>query len=256
MPRRPRRNVDTSFLHVIVQGIDKKYIFNSKKSIEIYIKIMLEGLEKYKLKLIAYCVMNNHAHMLFYVENVNELSQYMKYINVKYSRYFNKKEKRVGYVFRDRFLSQPIYNQKYLYKCVAYIHMNPVKAQIVSEPGNYPYSSYSDFIAKNGIVDEAIINILFGSIDNYIEMFKFIHYEAYDEDYSDYTKKEVLDDDYIIQMANYYAQEMFLDFSEIRNDNKILRRVWKNLNNKGLSNRRIEKALGMCRKRIERLDKK
>ena len=66
----------------------------------------------------------------------------MHKINGNYARYYNYMENRVGYVFRDRFKSQPIMSEKQLYNCIRYIHLNPVKAKIVENPEQYKYSSY------------------------------------------------------------------------------------------------------------------
>jgi REP element-mobilizing transposase RayT len=152
MPRRARREHETSFFHVIVQGIEKKFIFNRKEYIERYIDLLFYEKEKNKkVRILAYCIMNNHAHILLGVENVKSLSEYLRVVNARYAMFYNNKEQRVGYVFRDRYKSEPIYNHDYLYKCLAYIHLNPVEAGMVDEPNMYKYSSYNDYIKKTGI---------------------------------------------------------------------------------------------------------
>ena len=62
-------------------------------------------------------------------------------VNMLYAKYYNKEHKRVGYVFRDRYKTQPIYSEKHLISCVRYIHNNPVKANICKKPNEYKYSS-------------------------------------------------------------------------------------------------------------------
>ena len=86
--------------------------------------------------------MDNHAHILTYSENINDLSIFMKKTNTEYAKYYNKTQNRVGFVFRNRFDSKTIYNQEYLLQCIKYIHMNPVKAKITAHPEDYPWSSY------------------------------------------------------------------------------------------------------------------
>ena len=86
--------------------------------------------------------MNNHAHMLIETEKIKELSKYMQRLNGIYGKYYNKKYNRVGYVFRDRYKSEGIYSEEYLYNCIRYIYDNPVKAGICSKPEEYPYSNY------------------------------------------------------------------------------------------------------------------
>lgn len=147
MPRKARECLNTSFYHVIVQGIKKEYIFNNEVNVEKYIELLISEKEKFKVKVLAYCVMNNHAHILLYTEQITEMSKYMHSVNQKFAQFYNYiNNERVGYVFRDRFKSEPIYNEKYLIRCIRYIHNNPVKAKIVKSPGEYKYSTYNNYL--------------------------------------------------------------------------------------------------------------
>ena len=142
MSRIPRNYIKTLFFHVITQGINKSYIFERAEDIKYYIKIMYQLTQEQKIKIIGYCIMSNHAHMLIETEEIQELSKYMQRLNTKYGKYYNKKYNRVGYVFRDRYRAQGIYTEKYLYNCLRYIYNNPVKAGICKNAEDYPYSNY------------------------------------------------------------------------------------------------------------------
>lgn len=142
MPRLPRSYIKTSFFHVITQGINKSYIFEKAEDIKYYIKIMYHLTKEQKIKIVGYCIMNNHAHMLIKAEEIKELSKYMQRLNTKYGKYYNKKYSRVGYVFRDRYRAEGIYTEEYLYNCLKYIYNNPVKAGICKKAEDYPYSNY------------------------------------------------------------------------------------------------------------------
>ena len=142
MPRIPRSSIKTIYYHVMVQGINKMYIFDKPEDIKYYIKIMFELRKYYSLEIKAYCVMNNHVHILIKVEKTENLSKFMHRLNTKYGIYYNKKYDRVGFVFRDRFKSQGIYDTSHLYHCINYIYDNPVKAGICEKPEDYPYSNY------------------------------------------------------------------------------------------------------------------
>ena len=119
MSRQARNQLKTNLFHIMVQGINKSYIFNDSIDIKYYIKLLYEFNSQHNIQIIAYCVMNNHTHILIKCEKINELSKYMKMVNVKFSRYYNKKHNRVGYVFRDRFKSQGIYSEKHMYNCIS-----------------------------------------------------------------------------------------------------------------------------------------
>ena len=142
MSRIPRNYIKTSFFHVITQGINKSYIFERAEDIKYYIKIMYQLTQEQKIKIIGYCIMSNHAHMLIKAEEIKELSKYMQRLNTKYGKYYNKKYSRVGYVFRDRYRAEGIYTEEYLYNCLKYIYNNPVKAGICKKAEDYPYSNY------------------------------------------------------------------------------------------------------------------
>ena len=142
MPRIPRIYLKTEYFHVITQGINKSYIFDSPTDIKYYIKNMYDIKEKYNIEIIAYCIMNNHAHILIKCVLIKNLSDYMHDLNTRYGCYYNKKYKRVGYVFRDRYKAEGIYTESHLYSCIKYIYDNPVKAGICNKPEEYLYSNY------------------------------------------------------------------------------------------------------------------
>ena len=157
MNRMPRGLHQNGFFHVMVQGINKKYIFEKTIDKEDYLSLLLKYKKNFKIMLLAYCIMDNHAHILIFTEDVYELSKYMGVVNSKYARNYNMANERVGYVFRDRFNSQYIGKYDYLLKCLNYIHMNPVVAHMVESPKEYKYSSYNDYLSKTGIVNNGVI---------------------------------------------------------------------------------------------------
>lgn len=151
LPRHARKYYDTSFFHVIVQGLNKENIFCGEKNIHTYLKLLNKYGENTKIEIIAYCMMTNHAHFLIYSPIISELSQVMQKTNTIYAKYYNDTYNRVGYVFRDRYLSEPIDSERYLVKCINYIHNNPVKAGIVDNPAQYKYCSYIEFLNEKKI---------------------------------------------------------------------------------------------------------
>lgn len=175
MPRKPRNINVSQFYHVLVQGIKKEFIFDKEIFIKEYLNLLFFHQKNLDINIMAYCIMNNHAHILINTENILNLEILMKKVNQKFAQYYNFKEDRVGHVFRNRYLSEPIEDRKHLLNCLAYIHNNPVKANIVKNCSEYKYSSYNDYLLKKGIATDENIKLLFGSANNYIEEFQFIH---------------------------------------------------------------------------------
>ncbi len=166
MPRIPRNFIPTSYFHVMSQGINKNFIFNTSSDIKFYIKSMYQLLKEHPIKIIAYCIMNNHTHLLIKTSDVKELSKYMQRLNTKYAKYYNNKYKRVGYVFKDRYKAEGIYNISHLNNCIKYIYNNPVKAGICKTAKEYPYSNYKEI---NVDIDE---NYFFIDTDEDVEIIR------------------------------------------------------------------------------------
>ena len=102
IPRLPRRIDKASFFHVIVQGINKENIFLEERNKNQYLKLMNKLCKKYNIKILAYCIMDNHAHFLLNSDKIQDLSKVMQVLNGLYARYYNyMKDGRKGYVFKD-----------------------------------------------------------------------------------------------------------------------------------------------------------
>lgn len=179
MSRIARKYKDALFFHVIVQGIGKEEIFSKERYKNEYLKLIGLATKKANIEIICYCIMDNHAHFLLHIENLNKISLVMQKVNSKYARYYNYIENgRVGYVFRDRFLSEAIKNKKYLINCIKYIHNNPVKARIIKHCAEYRFSSYNSYLKmlkqnneyQKIFSKEELVDILYNTKSNRICM--------------------------------------------------------------------------------------
>ena len=177
MPRKGRYLLNGKLCHYIVQGINKEYIFEEKDDKNKYLSLLKNYYKKYKIDIICYCIMDNHTHLILYSDNINNISEFMRIVNSLYAMYYNKKRNRVGYVFRDRYKSVLILDRSQLLRCIKYIHMNPVKANIVKRESEYEYSSYNDYINNSGFLNQRILDFLFLKSQDYIEKFKEIPYQ-------------------------------------------------------------------------------
>ena len=195
MPRIPRKNFECRYFHIMVQGIAIDFIFNNNEFKKEYIRLIHKYKEKFCIDLLAFCVMDNHAHLLAYIDDISNMSNYMQKINTLYAMYYNKKlNNRVGHVFRNRFKSEEIASENHLINCIKYIHNNPVKAKIVEKPKDYIYSSYKDYLYKKGLALNKNIaeflkfnNVLYGNEER-----SFIDIETDKEIYIEKVIKDVL----------------------------------------------------------------
>lgn len=215
MPRKSRNLIGSAFIHNMVQGINKEYIFQCETEKYKYIELMKKYSQKYQVSIIAYCVMDNHAHILTFSENIQNISLFMKETNTEYAIYYNKTKNRVGYVFRNRFSSKSIYNQEYLLKCIKYIHMNPVKAGITKKEEDYKFSSYKNYISKNGNVNENLLEIVFNNEKNYLKIMNSINYEPLNLEKEDINLEKVL--------KKFLVQEN-IKLEQIQKDNLLIKK--------------------------------
>jgi len=240
MPRLARKNLESSFLHIIVQGINRSYIFQDNTLKSTYKSILKRNLEETNVKILAYCIMDNHAHILMHSDNSNEISQIMKKTNTSYAMLYNKINKRVGYVFRNRYYVQMILSNRQLYNCISYIHKNPIKAGIVKNLSEYKYSSYIEYLHKKDLVTPEGIKLALGSDKNYFDIFHEIHKLEDNEDIKDIIE-EYETPDAVIQE---YLKETSMTLENIKTNKQLLAKLLLRLRHSaGLSLRSMEKLL-------------
>ena len=249
MPRIARKYYNTSFFHIMVQGIRKEYIFNEREDMEFYCRLIYKYMQKCNVKIIAYCIMNNHAHLLAYIDKIENLSKCMQCINTTYAMYHNKKYKKTGYVFRNRYQVEPIFNEKHLNNCINYIHNNPVKVSICNNPIKYKFSSCYEYeTGKGKIINKSKdifpeINIIcdFNTNEKGIKH-DFIDYKE-DRDYL--NKKQVIEE---------YLRSNKIRKDEIKLNKKHLKEVVKNLKEEcNLTHQEIANEIGINRVKVTRI---
>ena len=218
MARQARKNIDTPFLHIMVQGVNKEYIFYKEEYIEKYLEIIDKKIKDYSFEFIAYCIMSNHAHFLVYSKDISEFGKFMQRVNLIYSQMYNRNEDRCGILFRNRYQSEPIYDTRYLINCIKYIHNNPVKANIVEKCEEYKYSSYNDYINNVGLSQTHIMKQLFGNECNYSKLFD----ETYEKIYMDIEDENNINENIEIGI-NEFRREKSMNLVNILSNREVLK---------------------------------
>lgn len=160
MPRTARIAPKEFVYHILARGNNKQDIFKDEEDFKQYIDILLKYKSKYNYKLYHYVLMTNHVHLVIEpTETGGELSQIMKGINLSYAQYFKKKFNYTGHFWQDRFKSIIISKDEYLLACGSYVELNPVRAGMVKDPKDYPWSSYAAnaYGGKDDLLDQHII---------------------------------------------------------------------------------------------------
>ncbi len=128
----------------MLRGNERKDIFIDEEDKEKFIKTVIKKKTNKSFKLYAYCIMDNHLHLVI-KEQKETISQIIKKIAISYAYYFNNKYKRVGHLFQDRYKSETIEDEAYLLSVIRYVHNNPEKAEITKKE-KYKWSSYLNYI--------------------------------------------------------------------------------------------------------------
>ena len=166
MPRQQRDKSNTGYYHIMIKGNDRKDIFIDDQDKMYFIEILKTKKENNRYGLIAFCIMDNHAHLLLQ-EREEDIANIMKRINISYVFYFNKKYKKTGHLFQDRYRSEKIEDDSYLLMATRYIHKNPVKAGIVKKAEKYKWSSYKGYIEDTAkAIDKELVLGIFSEDKN------------------------------------------------------------------------------------------
>lgn len=131
MPRRARIDYPGALHHVIGRGIERKFIFKQDKDKEAFHRRLRDNLSKSSMQCYAWCIMGNHFHLLLQTGKTT-LAEFMRSLLTGYAVYYNKRHKRVGHLFQNRYQSTMCEKDAYLLTLVRYVHLNPVKAKIIS----------------------------------------------------------------------------------------------------------------------------
>lgn len=157
MARRAREVSPTGVYHICLRGVNKQRIFEYPEDYRYFKKVLhkvmymdKEGheLETPAFSIHAYCLMDNHIHLLLGVQTL-PLGDIIKRVAGAYAQYFNLHYSRVGHLFQDRFRSEVCCDADYFYTLLTYIHNNPVKAGVCQSPDQYAHSSYHELTTRD-----------------------------------------------------------------------------------------------------------
>lgn len=141
MARPLRLEFAGALYHVTTRGDRREDIYLTDNDRNAYLEILGEVCERYNWIIHAYCLMDNHYHILIETPDSN-LSKGMRQLNGVYTQYFNRTHKRVGHVYQGRYVAIIIQKETYLLEVARYVVLNPVRARMVRTAKDWPWSSY------------------------------------------------------------------------------------------------------------------
>ncbi len=144
MPRQARLDVPGALHHIMVRGINKSSIFKDDQDKNLFLERLGQKVIDGKCSIYAWVILDNHVHLLF-KSGQQGISALMRKLLTWYAQYFNRRHRRTGHLFENRYKSILCDEDNYLLALVRYIHLNPVRAKLVTtlkELDRYPWSGH------------------------------------------------------------------------------------------------------------------
>lgn len=126
--------------HITQRGVGQHIVFPHDAARNTYLSLLRHHAEQHRLKILAYCLMTNHVHVVAVPETPVALASTFRYTHGRYAHYSNAISCRNGHFWQSRFYSCPVEDAA-LDKVIAYVELNPVRAGMVRSPEDYPWSS-------------------------------------------------------------------------------------------------------------------
>ncbi len=166
MARPLRLSFENAVYHITARGNRKENIFYSNRDRNVFLDKMNETFGKYSLICYAYCLMDNHYHLVVKTPQPN-ISEGMHYLNTSYSNWFKAKHAIVGVVFQGRYKSILVDEDNYAFVVTTYVHLNPIRAGKVRNLEEYKWNSYLDYIGKGkSIIERLDISFILSRFNN------------------------------------------------------------------------------------------
>ncbi len=212
MPRIARA-VAAGFPHHIIQrGNNKEKVFFEKEDRQKYLELLKKYSDKWQCPILAYCLMNNHVHLLARPKQEESLYKMMQGITLCYTQHINRKYEKTGRLWESRYHSCIVDKEQYLWAAARYIEQNPKRAKIVKKEEEYPYSSAKAHI--EGKRDDILGEELFNDIHQRKDYIAFIRESI--------TEEEMQRLRYTTRTGRPFGSEGFIKKMEKRLDKRFI----------------------------------
>lgn len=145
MPRPPRLHVPGGCYHVMLRGNHREALFGAPRDRDYLASLFADVIQRLGARIHAYCWMTNHLHVLLQIAD-QPLGKVMQRVAARYSRHRHRALRMTGHLFERRYRAKLIDVDEYFLTVLRYIHLNPVKARMVTDAADYPWSSHRTFL--------------------------------------------------------------------------------------------------------------
>lgn len=192
MARLPRLNLPGIPQHVVQRGNNRQACFFAEQDYTVYLSKLKEYSQKYKVAVHSYILMTNHVHLLLTPEEGDGVSRLIQSLGRYYVRYVNQTYGRSGTLWEGRYKSTLVDSDNYFLTVSRYIELNPVRANMVEHPVEYPWSSYQRN-AMGKPIELLAPHDCYQSLGKDDKKRQEIYKSFFDQEIPDYTLKEIRD---------------------------------------------------------------
>jgi len=142
MPRGARRSEGGTCYHVLNRGNGRSGVFHGEGDYQDFILLMAQACERVEIRVLAFCLMPNHFHMVLWPHEDGDLGRWMHWLMTSQVRRHHGRYHSSGHIWQDRYKSFPVQNNQHLVTVLRYVERNPLRAGLVSEAADWPWSSH------------------------------------------------------------------------------------------------------------------
>ncbi len=155
---------DAKHFLVLTDGLPGLDVFREPNMKNFYLVTVEEKAKETGVSVLAYCVMQNHSHLVITSDDVQNISEFMRRVNTTYAKFFNRIKGRSGYVFYGRYECDALKTPDEILGAIYFVHNNPVKARVAVNSGEYLYSSAKDYLNQLSFIDYKELKRLFKKV--------------------------------------------------------------------------------------------
>ena len=140
--------------HITQRGNRREDVFFVEEDYHTYLDWLSHYSQQHQLEILAYCLMTNHIHLVAVPAHESSLQQVLKPLHMRYAQRINRIRKWRGHFWQGRYYSSPM-DERYMWSAIRYVERNPVRARMVREAEDYPWSSAANHC---GLADDRVLS--------------------------------------------------------------------------------------------------
>lgn len=156
MARTPRNATGGMVYHVLNRANGRMQIFKKARDYQAFVDLLQEAREKYPMRILSYCLMPNHWHLLLYPAADDDLPQFMRWVGLTHTQRWHTAHRTIGYghLYQGRYKSFPVQSDEHFLQVARYIERNPLRAKLVEKAQNWQWSSL--WLRKHGSKEQKV----------------------------------------------------------------------------------------------------